>query len=96
MRSRFAAYARGDESYLLASWHPSTRPGRIDFDPDLRWTRLEIVDTSAGGLLDQQGTVTFRAHHERGGRAGVLAENSRFERHQGRWVYVDAIDVSLD
>ena len=96
MRSRFSAYARHDEAYLRSSWHPSTRPRRIDPDPALRWTRLEIVSTTGGGLLDQEGTVAFRAHHERDGRAGVLAENSRFERVSGRWVYVDALHASLD
>jgi len=96
MRSRYAAYARSDAAYLLSSWHPSTRPRRIDPDPELRWTRLEIIATTAGGLLDQVGTVSFRAHHERRGQPAVLTENSRFERHDGRWAYVDAVHASVD
>jgi SEC-C motif-containing protein len=96
MRSRFTAYATGDVAYLLASWHPSTRPGHLEIDPAVHWTRLEIVGTTAGGLLDREGTVAFRAHHERDGRAGVLAETSRFTRDAGRWVYLDAIEASLD
>lgn len=28
MRSRYSAYVLGDEPYLLATWHPDTRPGR--------------------------------------------------------------------
>lgn len=26
MRSRYSAFAVGDEAYLLRSWHPTTRP----------------------------------------------------------------------
>jgi uncharacterized protein YchJ len=30
MRSRYSAYALGLEEYLLATWHPSTRPEKLD------------------------------------------------------------------
>ncbi len=88
MRSRYTAYARQDGPYLLASWHSTTRPTSVRFDPDLRWTRLEVVATSGGGLLDTAGTVHFRAGHVRRGAVGVLEEHSRFGREDGRWVYV--------
>src|SRR4029453_3124096 len=41
MRSRFTAYVVGDRGYLLATWHPSTRPDRLDLDPAMRWYRLQ-------------------------------------------------------
>ena len=91
MRSRYSAYVRGDEAYLLATWHPSTRPARLDLDPAMRWTGLEIVSTAHGQLLDQTGTVEFRAHYERDGEPGVLVEHSRFTRVDARWVYVEAL-----
>ena len=68
MRSRFTAYARQDEAHLLATWHSSTRPSAVPFDPDRRWTRLEVVATTGGGLLDTAGTVDFRATSVRLGR----------------------------
>ncbi|MEU4402647.1 YchJ family protein [Micromonospora orduensis] len=89
MRSRFSAFALGDAGYLLRSWHSSTRPALLDLDPAQRWTRLEIVDTERGGLLDSAGTVTFHAHYREAGRAGTLTEHSRFVREDGRWVYLD-------
>ncbi|MFY1614976.1 YchJ family protein [Micromonospora sp. WMMD736] len=89
MRSRFSAFARGDTAYLLHSWHSSTRPERLELDPTQRWTRLEIVETERGGLLDAAGTVTFHAHYRSAGRPGTLTERSRFVREDGRWVYVD-------
>lgn len=48
MRSRFSAFAVGDEAYLLHSWHPGTRPARVRFVPGQRWTRLEVLAASGG------------------------------------------------
>ena len=93
MRSRYTAYAVEDEAYLLGSWHPSTRPRSLALDPELRWTRLEVLE-AAGGLLDTVGTVRFRAHSVRRGVPGVLEEHSRFGRDAGRWVYVAPVDAS--
>ncbi|MGC4869029.1 YchJ family metal-binding protein [Micromonospora sp. DT53] len=89
MRSRFSAFALGDSGYLLRSWHSSTRPTSLELDPGQRWTRLEIVETERGGLLDTAGTVTFHAHYRDAGRPGTMTELSRFVREDGRWVYVD-------
>jgi SEC-C motif-containing protein len=91
MRSRFAAFAVGDEAYLLETWHPSTRPRRVRLDPEDRWTRLEVVGRSGGGLLESTGTVEFRAHSTHRGRPDVLHENSRFERDGGRWSYIGPV-----
>ena len=30
MRARYSAFAVGREDYLLASWHPDTRPAEVD------------------------------------------------------------------
>lgn len=89
MRSRFSAFARGDAAYLLASWHPSTRPARLDLDPDVVWRRLQIVDTVDGGADDARGVVEFRASFRSAEGAGLLHERSRFARAEGRWAYVD-------
>lgn len=89
MRSRFSAFAVGDADYLLESWHSSTRPRELDLDDDYRWTRLDIVATSGGGLLENEGTVEFAAHYRHDGERGVLREHSRFRKEHGRWRYVD-------
>ncbi|QXJ24213.1 hypothetical protein AGRA3207_005489 [Actinomadura graeca] len=88
MRSRFSAFARRDEAYLLRSWHPATRPERVDVGAGPRWVRLEIVRTERGGPGDDKGTVEFRAHYAAGNERGELHEVSRFVRHDGEWVYV--------
>jgi SEC-C motif-containing protein len=83
MRSRYAAYVVGDERYLLATWHPRTRPESVP--PSSGWLGLEVLDTRAGGPDDSAGEVEFVAHHV----DGDLRERSRFERRAGRWLYVD-------
>jgi SEC-C motif-containing protein len=92
MRSRFSAFAAGDEAYLLATWHPRTRPGSVDLDPALRWTRLDVHGVTGGGPFDDEGWVDFTAHR-RGpdGARGAQRENSRFRREDGRWYYVDGV-----
>ena len=87
MRSRYSAFAVGDEAYLLRSWHPETRPAEVDLDPNTRWTRLEILGKTGGGLLHAEGTVEFRAHYRERGQAALLHEDSRFVRDDGTWVY---------
>ncbi|MBD7996778.1 YchJ family protein [Arthrobacter sp. Sa2CUA1] len=89
MRSRYSAFVTGDSSYLLRTWHPSTRPARLDLDPDRIWRRLDILSTSAGGPLDSTGIVTFAAHYREGGVPGVQRERSSFLREAGRWLYVE-------
>ncbi|SEC48598.1 MULTISPECIES: YchJ family protein [Streptomyces] len=85
MRSRYCAFVKGDVEYLLRTWHPRTRPERLDLDPRMRWTGLEILDADGGSAFHTTGTVTFRASY----RGGSLHERSRFERVDGAWVYVD-------
>ncbi len=93
MRSRCSAFARGEAACLLATWYPATRPPRVDLDPELRWTSLEVLGAD-GGLLDLVGAVRFRASYVRRGVAGVQAEHSRFARDAGRWAYVGPVRPS--
>ena len=94
MRSRYSAFAIGGPrlaEYLLATWHPSTRPPALELDGSTRWRRLDVVRTTAGGPFDTHGTVDFAAHYidVPDGRRGVLREHSRFVREEGRWYYLD-------
>ena len=93
MRSRYSAFALSDAAYLLATWHPSTRPRTLRLDDGLRWTGLEVLATTGGRLLDAEGTVEFRAAHRSGGRSGAQHENSRFVREDGSWRYLDGVSL---
>jgi SEC-C motif domain protein len=87
MRSRFSAFALDNDAYVLSSWHPGTRPTEIEPDPHLRWVGLDIIESSGGGMLDNEGVVEFRAHYKDHGGPGDMVERSRFVRHDGQWVY---------
>ncbi len=95
MRSRYTAFAREDAAYLLETWHPSSRPRRVRFDPGRRWVGLEVLETTGGGMLDSEGSVSFVAHHERDGQHHELREVSVFLRDEGRWRYLGPVDASL-
>jgi len=88
MRSRYSAYVLGHHDYLLATWHPRTRPAELPpAEPGLRWLGLEL--RRCADIDETHATVEFVARHKLGGRAGRLHETSRFERVAGRWTYVD-------
>jgi SEC-C motif domain protein len=89
-RSRFEAFRDADAEWLLASWHISTRPSRIDLESNPRWRGLQIVDVRGGSGQEATGTVEFRATYVVApGDVRVLHERSRFVREQGRWYYLD-------
>ncbi|MFJ2541610.1 YchJ family protein [Microbacterium sp. NPDC087589] len=89
MRSRFTAFSIKDAAYLLATWHPSTRPSEIDLDDDVVWRRLVILDRNAGGPFDRDGEVEFEAFWRQDAERGSLRERSRFVREDRRWLYLD-------
>lgn len=87
VRSRYTAFVLKHESYLLASWHPSTRPPTIDFVESQKWLGLKVVDSKTDG---DRAEVEFIARFRIGGMpAQRLHERSRFVREAGRWLYVD-------
>ncbi|MFD0739648.1 YchJ family protein [Lysobacter koreensis] len=88
MRSRYSAYVRADAEYLLATWHPSTRPPALEFDPATRWLGLQVKRHALTG--EDSAVVEFVARCRTGGAAAVrLHEISRFVREDGRWYYLD-------
>ena len=88
MRSRYSAFVRDLSGYLLATWHPSTRPATLEPNPTgLRWLGLEVRSHQAQDA--EHATVEFVARSKLGGRAQRLHETSRFVREEGRWFYVD-------
>ncbi len=91
MRARYSAFALGEAEYLSRTWHSSTRPANLELDGDRRWTGLEILGQTGGGMFEAEGTVRFRAHYRAGGRPGKQQENSHFVREDGRWRYLGAV-----
>lgn len=95
MRSRYTAFVRERADYLLATWHPSHRPERLDFEPGVKWLGLEV---RTHVVVDaEHAEVEFVARQRgRSGAAVRLAERSRFvrEEEQGglhRWYYINGM-----
>lgn len=89
MRSRYSAYALQLAPYLLASWHPRTRPTTLDLNDGTVWLGLQVQACQAGGPHDDQGRVTFAARFRQHGQQHTLRERSHFVRLEGAWVYLD-------
>ncbi|WP_342129687.1 YchJ family protein [Hydrogenophaga sp. OTU3427] len=87
MRSRYSAFVREDAAYLLSTWHASTRPAAIDFEPGQRWLGLAVRQHRV--VDGTHAEVEFVARSRLGGRGHRLHERSRFVREDGRWHYVD-------
>lgn len=92
MRSRYSAFALMLPDYLLATWHPSTRPVELELDEAIVWKNLEIVRTEAGGPFDKAGIVEFTARYGLLGQREYQHEVSDFVREGGRWYYLDAVE----
>jgi len=90
MRSRYTAFVLSDESYLLASWYPGTRPAQAKSEPGAKWLGLEVRDHRDVDITHAEVEFVARYRPAAGsGKAVRLHERSRFIREQGRWYYVD-------
>lgn len=89
MRSRYSAYVQEQAEYLLATWHPDTRPASIEFEKNERpcWLGLNIKRAASADAA--HAVVEFVARYKINGRAFRMHETSRFEKINGRWYYRD-------
>lgn len=89
MRSRYTAYTLLREDYLLATWHPSTRPAALGLaqEAPVKWIGLEVKRHEQQDA--DHASVEFVARYKVNGRAHRMHEASRFVREGGRWFYVD-------
>lgn len=88
MRSRYSAYVLEKSAYLLATWHPSTRPPGLTFEPPQpRWLGLDIRAVTQQD--ERHAGVEFIARLKIDGRAHRLHESSRFVLENGRWLYLN-------
>lgn len=89
MRSRYSAFVMMDRSYLLASWHPRTRPTNLSLEPR-KWLGLKVL--GAEQMSSTSASVEFVARSRvAGAKADRLHETSRFILEQGRWLYLEPI-----
>lgn len=90
MRSRYTAYVLKNETYLLATWAPLTRPKALALEESkTKWLGLEVVSSSAVSPDSDTGEVDFRARFIERDMECTMQEKSRFIRHSGLWYYLD-------
>jgi len=89
MRSRYTAYTLLNETYLLNTWHASTRPQQLGFADEKQGKWLELQVKRHEQQDEEHAIVEFVARYKTGGRAHRLHEVSRFVREDGRWFYVN-------
>jgi SEC-C motif-containing protein len=93
MRSRYSAYATRHVAHV-ARTSGGAALAEFDAESAAQWAAvadfkaLEVVAVEGGGAADTRGTVTFRATFDEGGKRHVMNERSRFEKVDGRWLYV--------
>lgn len=97
MRSRFAAYASGSVRHIISTTHPDSPHHQADtatwmtdiqrFCDTVDFVGLTIHTHSETG---DTGHVHFTAHLEAEGSDRSFSEHSRFQRLEGRWLYLSA------
>lgn len=102
MRSRYAAYARGEVDYIVQTTAPGSpawqEPVHIWRDEIRRFGRkseflgVELLDASVDGDL---GEVLFLAKLREGGEDASFEERSAFIRRDGRWFYESGVTRAL-
>ncbi|MEC7947244.1 MAG: YchJ family metal-binding protein [Myxococcota bacterium] len=95
MRSRYAAYAKGNAAYIMETTDPggpafeadaaAWSNGILAFHSRFRFRGVQILD--APDPAGDVGFVTFHARLEAPAGDGSFRERSRFTRADGRWRY---------
>lgn len=91
MRARYSAYSMAKGEFLSHTWHPGSRPKRINLKEDsgVQWLKLEIIRSEQGSANDKLGIIEFKAFYDADGKTGYLHETSNFVKEDNQWFYFD-------
>ena len=97
MRSRYTAFTKAMGNYLMNSHHSTTRPlsekkAIVNWAKSVKWSRLEILNTTKGLKHDEKGTVEFKAYFIENTSEQFIHENSQFVKEYGIWMYLGFVD----
>ena len=89
MRSRYAAYVLRMPDYLIATWHPDTRPDSLNLDekPPIKWLGLQVKRSEQQDV--EHAIVEFVARYKVNGKAERLHEISTFLKVNDAWYYLN-------
>ncbi len=101
MRSRYVAFTKANINYLMHTHHPSTRPNKERnkikrWAQSVQWLDLSVTAVKDGLADDEKGTVSFRAFYIENEQYEQIYEESSFEKIDGKWIYMDGIDLDLE
>jgi SEC-C motif-containing protein len=101
MRSRYVAFTQANVDYLMKSHHPATRPNKDRkkikrWAQSVEWLYLSVMKVIDGGENDEKGTVIFRAFYIQNEEYDNIYEESFFEKKDGKWMYVDGVDLNME
>ena len=88
MRSRYSAYVFKLRDYLLKTWHEDFRPKFLNFEKDLEWLSLEMIDRERGLEFDDEGYVEFKAFFKKAKKKSFMQERSYFKKIDAKWLYI--------
>ncbi len=93
MRSRYTAHVLLAIDYLWNTWSPEERirSSKADIEAwatSCEWLGLQILETKAGSLSDNQGLVSFVALFRQDGELQQHHEVSAFRKTLQGWLYV--------
>ncbi|MCW8875626.1 MAG: YchJ family protein [Kangiellaceae bacterium] len=97
MRSRYCAFVKNKAEYIVNTHAAEFRqPNDLEAVQktidNTNWLGLKVVSTN-GGLEDSdKGIVEFIAFYEESG-IQQLHEESRFEKRDGQWLYLDGLQL---
>lgn len=92
MRARYSAYVGVQMDFIFETTHPGQRQG-YDHEGTKQWAEssewlgLEIVGTTKGGQLEDDGEVEFIARFREKGILREHHENARFKKENGLWYF---------
>ncbi len=97
MRSRYTAFCKGNVDYLIATHHRSERQPdeRAQLAATIRettWLSLRLLGTTEVAQ-GNRGRVEFAAFFRTHGSVGQLHERSTFVREEGRWSYLQGVQL---
>ena len=95
MRSRFTAFATGNVEHLLRTHakviSDAEQAEMVEWCKTTKWLSLTITKTERGEPKDLEGWVEFQARFIEDHEVWVIQERSRFEKRDGRWIYIDGV-----
>ncbi len=102
MRARYTAYVEGNVDFIVETTWPEKqeqldREHIQEWSQNAEWHGLEIHDTVKGGEQDEEGIVRFKAFYtDSNGEDIEHHERSFFQKHEGKWYFVDGEPAQQD